>query len=193
MYLVTLNCFSEAESASIRSASKFCFDLDGRKNFQLFQKIFFRSIQSWGHDFFGEISNPQGISLRFPLCNNMLLHNGNLKEIPWGFEISPKKSCPQLWIDRKNIFWKSWKFFRPSRSKQNLLADRMEALSASEKQFKVTRYMSYFFWVNYPLRDLRLANLLYRTGWNADTDTALLGPQTLLGGSIHQQVRGDTT
>ena len=47
-------------SASIRSASKFCFDLDGRKNFQLFQKIFFRSIQSWGHDFFGEISNPQG-------------------------------------------------------------------------------------------------------------------------------------
>ena len=50
-------CFSEAESASIRSASKFCFDLDGRKNFQLFQKIIFRSIQSWGHDFFGEISN----------------------------------------------------------------------------------------------------------------------------------------
>ena len=157
MYLVTLNCFSEAESASIRSASKFCFDLDGRKNFQLFQKIFFRSIQSWGHDFFGEISNPQGISLRFPLCNNMLLHNGNLKEIPWGFEISPKKSCPQLWIDRKNIFWKSWKFFRPSRSKQNLLADRMEALSASEKQFKVTRYMSYVFFV--------LINISGTRGW----------------------------
>ena len=58
-------CFSEAESASIRSASKFCFDLDGRKNFQLFQKIFFRSIQSWGHDFFGEISNRQGISLKY--------------------------------------------------------------------------------------------------------------------------------
>ena len=145
MYLVTLNCFSEAESASIRSASKFCFDLDGRKNFQLFQKIFFRSIQSWWHDFFGEIANPQVISLRFPMCNNMLLHIGNLKEITWGLAISPKKSCHQLWIDRKNIFWKSWKFFRPSRSKQNLLADRMEALSASEKQFKVTRYMSSFF------------------------------------------------
>ena len=32
-------------SASIRSASKFCIDYDVRKNFQLFRKIFFRSIQ----------------------------------------------------------------------------------------------------------------------------------------------------
>ena len=37
-----------------------------------------------------------------------------------------------FWIDRKNIFRKSWKKFRTSRSMQNLLADRMEALSASE-------------------------------------------------------------
>ena len=40
---MTLNWFSEAESGSIRSASKFCFDLDGRKKFQLFRKFFFRN------------------------------------------------------------------------------------------------------------------------------------------------------
>ena len=77
----------------------------------------------------------------------MLLHNGNPKEIPWGFEISPKKSCPQLWIDR--FFLKSWKFFRPSKSKQNLLADRMEALSASEKhsqplKIQISKSASFF-------------------------------------------------
>ena len=53
-----LEWLSEAESALIRSASKFCFDLDVRIFFQLFQKIFFRSIQRWGPHFFGEISNP---------------------------------------------------------------------------------------------------------------------------------------
>ena len=42
---VALECFSEAESASIRSAAKFCFDLYVQKNFQLFQKIFFWSIK----------------------------------------------------------------------------------------------------------------------------------------------------
>ena len=36
------------------------------------------------------------------------------------------------WIDRKHIFWKSWKIFRTSRSKQNFTADRMGALSASQ-------------------------------------------------------------
>ena len=77
-----LEWFTEPKSARIRSAVKFCVDLDVRKNFQLFRKIFFRSIQRWGHDFFRQNLKSQGISLRFPLCNNMLLHNGNLKEIP---------------------------------------------------------------------------------------------------------------
>ena len=38
----------------------------------------------------------------------MLLHNGNLQEITWRFEISPNKlcSCPFLWIDRKIFFGK---------------------------------------------------------------------------------------
>ena len=40
-------CFSEAESASIRSAAKFCFDLDVRIFVQLFKKIFFLSIQKY--------------------------------------------------------------------------------------------------------------------------------------------------
>ena len=39
----------------------------------------------------------------------MLLQIQNLKEIPYGFEISPKKYGPHLWIDRKIFFWKSWK------------------------------------------------------------------------------------
>ena len=62
----TLEWFSEAESARIRSASKFCVDLYVRKNFQLFLKIFFWSIQRWGHDFFRQNLKSQGISLRFP-------------------------------------------------------------------------------------------------------------------------------
>ena len=37
--------FSEAESAPIRSAVKFYFDIDVRIFFQLLQKIFFRSIK----------------------------------------------------------------------------------------------------------------------------------------------------
>ena len=40
-----LEWFSEAESTPIRSAVKFHFDIDVRKCFQLFQNIFFQSIQ----------------------------------------------------------------------------------------------------------------------------------------------------
>ena len=40
-----LEWFSEAGSAPIRSAVKFYFDIDVRKCFQLFQNIFFQSIQ----------------------------------------------------------------------------------------------------------------------------------------------------
>ena len=55
----------------------------------------------------------------------------------WDFRNFPQNfSENYFWIDRKNIFRKSWKFFRTSRSMQNLLADRMEALSASEKHWK---------------------------------------------------------
>ena len=60
----------------------------------------------------------------------MMLHNGNLKEIPEHFQKNQEKCVFHFWIDRKNIFWKSWKFFRTSRSMQNLLADRMGALRA---------------------------------------------------------------
>ena len=48
---------AEAESASIRSVSKFCIDLDVRKKFQLFQKIFFRSIQKYFVRFWGIFEN----------------------------------------------------------------------------------------------------------------------------------------
>ena len=48
------------------------------------------------------------------------------------FQNFPQKQFFHFWIDRKNIFRKSWKFFRTSRSKQNFMADRMGALSASE-------------------------------------------------------------
>ena len=41
-----LECFSEAESAPIRSACKFCVDLYVRNFSQLFQKIFFRSTKT---------------------------------------------------------------------------------------------------------------------------------------------------
>ena len=41
----TLEWFSEAGSAPIRSAVKFYFDIDVRIFFQLLQKIFFRSIK----------------------------------------------------------------------------------------------------------------------------------------------------
>ena len=47
-----LEWFWDAESAPIRSAVKFRFDFDVWIFFQLFQKIFFRSIQRWGTSFF---------------------------------------------------------------------------------------------------------------------------------------------
>ena len=41
-----LECFSEAESAPMRSACKFCVDLYVRNFSQLFQKIFFQSTKT---------------------------------------------------------------------------------------------------------------------------------------------------
>ena len=88
MYLVTLNCFSEAESASIRSASKFCFDLDVRIFFQLFQKIFFRSIQRWGPHFFRRNLKSSSDFFKGPLPTCLI----NPKKIPifLGFRNSTK-------------------------------------------------------------------------------------------------------
>ena len=56
-----------------------------------------------------------------------------------------KKFVFHFWVDRKIIFWISWKFFRTSRSMQNLLADRMEALSASESHSQTFPQKRLFF------------------------------------------------
>ena len=53
-------------------------------------EIFSEHFEKNNSSIFGEIVNPQVISLRFPMCSNMLLHIGNLKEITWGLTISPK-------------------------------------------------------------------------------------------------------
>ena len=61
-----------------------------RELFKTSKKIIIGLLENFSEHFqknyssiFGEIVNPQGISLRFPLCNNMLLHKGNLKEISY--------------------------------------------------------------------------------------------------------------
>jgi len=45
----------------------------------------------------------------------------------------------------KNIFRKSWIFFQTYRSKQNLTADRMRALSASENHSRSPPQNNYIF------------------------------------------------
>ena len=60
------------------------------------------------------------------------------------FEKKWKIPSKIFWIDRKNIFRKSWNFFWTSRSTQNLLADRMEALSASENHSGASYKKTYF-------------------------------------------------
>ena len=62
-------------------------------------------------------------------------------------------------IYRKNIFWKSWKNFQSSRSKQNFTADRMEALSASENHSKAYLLSKHLFFPWFS------ANRLYRFWW----------------------------
>ena len=54
--------FSEADSASSRSVSKFCVDLDIREKFHFLPKNIFS--QRWGHGFFRRNLKSQGISFK---------------------------------------------------------------------------------------------------------------------------------
>ena len=56
-FRVALEAFSEAESVSIRSASKFCFDLDGGNFSNFSEKYFFGRSKDGDMIFFGKISN----------------------------------------------------------------------------------------------------------------------------------------
>ena len=64
-----LEWFSDSQTAPIRSAIKFCFDLVVRKKFQLFIKIFFRSIQRWKL-FFEEKNLNKNQNLKFENFEN---------------------------------------------------------------------------------------------------------------------------
>ena len=70
----TLKWFSEAESAPIRSASKFCFDLDGRNFFQLLFWIFFRSIKKFSTKFF-EIQKKIEVNFGFRKIQDFFFEN----------------------------------------------------------------------------------------------------------------------
>ena len=99
-----LECVSEAESAPIRFRSIFCFDLDVRFFSQLFQKIFFRSIQKYFARFWGNFSKI-GQHFRISL-SCMLLHIENLKEIRKFcliFENPPKSD--KIFLDRSKKYF----------------------------------------------------------------------------------------
>ena len=110
------------------------------KNFPTFPKnIFSIDPKTFSENFwkFSEISTFSKILTKF-LKGNFLLKISLYKFSKdfwkfWDFRKFPKNFKKYFWIDRKNIFRKSWKKIRTSRSKQNLAAARMEALSASEK------------------------------------------------------------
>ena len=55
----------------------------------------------------------------------------------------------------KNIFWKSWKKIRTSRSKQNFTADRMEALSTSENHSKAQLLSKHVFFHDFCAKPVR--------------------------------------
>ena len=107
-----------ALGAPIRSASKFYIDLDVRKIFQLLRKKN-RSIQKKS-EIFGNFRKSQKF---------------------------PKISEKYFWIDRIFI-WKTWEINRTSWSMQNLLADRMVALSGSENHSEAS-YKKYTFSLSY--------------------------------------------
>ena len=50
-------------------------------------------------------------SLRFPMCSNMLLHIGNLKEIPWDLRFRRKNHVPIFGSTEKLFFGKVRNFF----------------------------------------------------------------------------------
>ena len=66
-------------------------------------------------------------------------------------KISPKN----LKNFKKNIFWKSWKKIRTSRSKQNFTADRMEALSTSENHSKAQLLSKHVFFHDFCAKPVR--------------------------------------
>ena len=112
-----LKWFSEAVSAPIRSASKFCFDLDGRNFFQLLFCFFFRSIKIFPTKFF-EVEKKESKKIlvsknpRFFLrkCNENF-PNQNFEKIIFGKKIFFfKKSCFRSKISQK-FFDRPKKYF----------------------------------------------------------------------------------
>ena len=81
------------------------------KKFPTFPKNIFSVDPKMGTWFFRRNLKSQGISLRFPLCNNMLLHNGNLKEIPWDLRFRRKNHVPIFGSTEKIFFGKVGNFF----------------------------------------------------------------------------------
>ena len=75
------------------------------------RKIILKTRKIWKKNRKIKMLKFQGISLRFPLCNNMLLHNGNLKEIPWNFNILIFLFFFQIFLVFKIIFLFDEKIF----------------------------------------------------------------------------------
>ena len=111
-----------------------------------FPKNIFRPIQRWGHDFFGEISNLKEFLEGFRCVTNIITQWKPLKRNSLKFEISPKKSCSHLWIDRKNIFWKSWKIFR-SRISLRIEWEHSQLLKVTLKhRMKKSNFLPHYSW-----------------------------------------------
>ena len=65
----------------------------------------------------------------------------------WDLRFHRKNHVPIFGSTENFFFLKSYKFFRTSRSMQNLLADRMEALSVSENHSKSDSLTCFLFFV----------------------------------------------
>ena len=81
------------------------------KKFLTFPKNIFSVDPKTGTWFFRWNLKSQGISLRFPLCKNMLLHNGNLKEMPWDLRFRRKNHVPIFGSTEKIFSEKVGNFF----------------------------------------------------------------------------------
>ena len=81
------------------------------KIFSTFPKNIFSvdpKMETW---FFRRNLKSQDISLRFPLCNNMLLHNGNLKEMSWDLRFRRKNHVSIFGSTEKIFLGKVEKIF----------------------------------------------------------------------------------
>ena len=140
--MYALEWFSNAESARIRSAARFYGFLDVRKKFQLFRKIFF-SIDSffwkyfWGFsrkNIFRFFANQNFQKSNFPFRTLLKCF---IKNIFWWkkivrkniFQEKSQKIFSKKWIDRKNIFRKSWNFFRIKESVKSCCGSNARTLS----------------------------------------------------------------